>query len=184
MLSGSTTYKRLVYDFLTSKNSYILVDDTNLRNPVDFQLIPFTRITTLSETQAILAEFSTFYNKVDPTMTLIKVLNLNRIKQYEIIVHNQNSFKSFYLLNGSLIVLYDIILTPEFFKVFMFGSYADQAMSQFSFLSGCKAVLDKNATYMNSKISSFEIFNSSSKSEPMKVLLYSETNSSIMKTTF
>jgi hypothetical protein len=164
LLSGTITYKRLVYDYQNSTNSFILVDDSNLAGPVDFQLIPFTRITSLLETQNILAQFSTIYGKVDATMTLIKLSKLNRVKQYEIIVHNQNSFKSFYLYNGQIITLYDVILSPEYFKVFIFGTYADKALAQFKFLYDCKALIEKNTTYVNSTITSFEIFNSSSSS--------------------
>ena len=184
LLSATITYKRLVYDYQNSTNSFILVDDSNLVSPVNFQLIPFTRITSLLETQNILSQYPTLYSKVDATITLIKISKLNRVKQYEIFVHNQNSFKSFYLYNGKIITLYDIILSPEYFKVFIFGAYADRALTQFKFLSDCKASIEKNATYINSTITSFEIFNSSSSSEPMKVLVYSENSTSIIKSTF
>lgn len=161
LLSGSVTYKRLVYDYQTSSNSFILVDDSNLASQLDFQLISFTKITSLLDTQNILAQFPTLYTKVNASMTLIKLSKLNRVKQYEIIVHNQNSFKSFYLYNGKLITLYDVILSPEYFKIFIFGAYADRALTQFKFLSDCKALIDKNSSYVNSTITSFEIFNSS-----------------------
>ncbi len=48
LLSGNSIYKRLVYDYHNASSTYILVDDSNLVTPVDFQVITFDRVTNFT----------------------------------------------------------------------------------------------------------------------------------------
>lgn len=88
-------------------------------------------------------------------------------------VHNQNNLRSIYNYNNKLIVLYDITLTPDYFKVFMYGQYLDQAFIQLPYLTQCKSLIEKNANYGNAIIKAVEIYNSSLSTDPMKVMIYS-----------
>jgi len=89
-----------------------LVDDTNLSTAIDFQVISFDKVTSIQQAQSIFIQFPTIYQKPDPSLAIIKILKLNKVKQYEIMMHNQNTLKSFYIYNSKIIMLYDITLTP------------------------------------------------------------------------
>jgi hypothetical protein len=112
LFSGATTYKRLIYDYDNTSITYILVDDTNLSSGIDFQVISFDKVTSIQQAQSIFIQFPTIYQKPDPSLAIIKILKLNKVKQYEIMMHNQNTLKSFYIYNSKIIMLYDITLTP------------------------------------------------------------------------
>lgn len=114
---------------------------------------------------------------------MIKLARLNKVKQYEIMVHGQNHLRSFYMYGGKMMTLYDVVLAPEYFQVVMVGGYVQKSLDELGFLKQCKEVVEKSEGYANSTIKAVEMFNSSSITEPMKVVIYSENATSIVKST-
>jgi hypothetical protein len=108
----STPYRRLVYDYHNALNVYILADDSSLASQFDFQSIGFDIVKNLNQAQIILSQYPGIYDQIDPSLAIIKVAKLNKISQYEIVVHNQNNLKCYYAYLTKPVILYDITLVP------------------------------------------------------------------------
>ncbi len=63
-----------------------------------------------------------------------------------------------------MVVLYDVVLKPEYFKVFLFGKYLNQSMKELGFMDQCKEIVEKIPSFQNSTIKAVEVYNSSSPS--------------------
>jgi len=171
--TSPTPYKRYIFDFHTASQDFILTDETNLQTAFEFQKISYDTIRTVSEVEQVLLTYPSLYPEPEPNRTLIKVARLNLVKEYEIVIHNQNSLRNFYSHLNRTVMLYDVFMAPESFRIIMFGQYLNNTLSSYKFVRDCVVLLENNASYVKSTIRSIEVYNSSISTEPLKVMIYS-----------